>query len=71
MGLPIKCSYLPCCKGDPLNLMCFERLFFYSHFYFLTEIVAICNNAAVFHVSHFDVIPMTGSNGFKKKHKMW
>ena len=29
--------------------------------------MAICNNAAVFHVSHFDVIPMAGSNGLKKK----
>ena len=25
MGLPIKHSYLPCCEGDALNLMCFER----------------------------------------------
>lgn len=29
--------------------------------------MAICNNASVFHVSHFDVIPMTASNGLKKK----
>ena len=28
--------------------------------------MAICNNAAVFHVSHFDVTLMTGSNGFKE-----